>query len=124
MNKTHVANPVIEPNGDVHSDILTQEWGSLGLMTPVRVAPDGKTIETEAAHDTVIRHCHEHFDNNPKLVEFSPAIEDVCVKTVEDGKMTKYLALILHGKDLKPKPYFNTEDFLNALDEGLKAKLS
>ena len=115
MKIIHVANPVIDPNGDVQSDILAQELGSLGLITSVLMAPDGKTIETEATHDTVIRHYHEHFDNNPKLVEFSPAIEDVCVKTVEDGKMTK---------DFKPEHYLNTEDFLNALDEGLKAKLS
>ena len=124
MKIIHVAHPVIEPSGDVQSDILAKEWGSLGLMTSVRLASDGKTIETEAAHDTVIRHYHEHFDNNPKLVEFSLAKEDVCVKTVEDGKMTKDLALIVHGKDLKPKHYLNTENFLNALDEGLKAKLS
>jgi len=115
MNKTHVANPVIELNRDVQSDTLAQNSGSPGLMTSVLMAPDGKTIEAEAAHDTVIRHYHEHFDNNPKLVEFSPAIEDVCVKTVEDGKMTK---------DFKPEHYLNTEDFLNALGEGLKAKLS
>jgi len=124
MKIIHVANPVIEPNGDVHSDTVAQNSGSLGLMTSVLMAPDGKTIEGVAAHDIVTRHYHEHFDNNPKLVEFSLAKEDVCVKTVEDGKMTKDLALIVHGKDLKPKHYLNTENFLNALDEGLKAKLS
>ena len=124
MKKIHVANPFVEPDGDVQSDTLAQESGSLGLMTSVLMGPHAKTIEGAAAHDTVTRHYHEHFDNNPKLVEFSLVIVDVCVKTVEDGKMTKDLALIIHGKDLKPKHYLNTEDFLNALDEGLKAKLS
>ncbi len=137
-------------DGDVQSDTLAQGFGSLGLMTSVLMAPDGKTIEAEAAHGTVTRHYREHqkgnptstnpiasifawtrglahrghLDNNPELIEFSQAIEDVCVKTVEDGKMTKDLALIIHGKDLKPEHYLNTEDFLNALDEGLKARLS
>ena len=137
-------------DGDVQSDTLAQGFGSLGLMTSVLMAPDGKTIEAEAAHGTVTRHYREHqkgnptstnpiasifawtrglahrghLDNNSELVEFSHAIEDVCIKTVEDGKMTKDLALIIHGKDLKPEHYLNTEEFLNALGEGLKARLS
>ena len=137
-------------DGDVQSDTLAQGFGSLGLMTSVLMAPDGKTIEAEAAHGTVTRHYREHqkgnptstnpiasifawtrglahrghLDNNPELVAFSHAIEDVCIKTVEDGKMTKDLALIIHGKDLKPEHYLNTEDFLNALGEGLKARLA
>lgn len=137
-------------DGDVQSDTLAQGFGSLGLMTSVLMAPDGKTIEAEAAHGTVTRHYREHqkgnptstnpiasifawtrglahrghLDDNPELVEFSHAIEDVCIKTVEDGKMTKDLALIIHGKDLKPEHYLNTEDFLNAIGEGLKARLS
>jgi len=137
-------------DGDVQSDTLAQGFGSLGLMTSVLMAPDGKTIEAEAAHGTVTRHYREHqkgnptstnpiasifawtrglahrghLDNNDKLVKFAHALEDVCIKTVEDGKMTKDLALILHGKELKTTHYLNTEEFLNALDEGLKARLS
>jgi isocitrate dehydrogenase len=137
-------------DGDVQSDTLAQGFGSLGLMTSVLMAPDGKTIEAEAAHGTVTRHYREHqkgnptstnpiasifawtrglahrghLDNNEELVNFAHTLEDVCIKTVEDGKMTKDLALILYGKDLKPGHYLNTEDFLIALDEGLKARLS
>lgn len=137
-------------DGDVQSDTLAQGFGSLGLMTSVLMAPDGKTIEAEAAHGTVTRHYREHqkgnptstnpiasifawtrglahrghLDNNQELVNFAHTLEDVCIKTVEDGKMTKDLALILHGKDLKPEHYLNTEDFLTALDEGLKTRLS
>lgn len=137
-------------DGDVQSDTLAQGFGSLGLMTSVLMAPDGKTIEAEAAHGTVTRHYREHqkgnatstnpiasifawtrglahrghLDGNEKLVEFSHALEDVCIKTVEDGKMTKDLALILHGKDMKPEDYLNTEDFLDELGKGLKARLS
>ena len=137
-------------DGDVQSDTLAQGFGSLGLMTSVLMAPDGKTVEAEAAHGTVTRHYREHqkgnptstnpiasifawtrglahrghLDGNDKLVNFSHTLEDVCIKTVEDGKMTKDLALILHGKDMKSEHYLNTEDFLNALDKGLKARLS
>jgi isocitrate dehydrogenase len=137
-------------DGDVQSDTLAQGFGSLGLMTSVLMAPDGKTIEAEAAHGTVTRHYREHqkgnptstnpiasifawtrglahrghLDGNDKLVNFAHTLEDVCIKTVENGKMTKDLALILHGRDMKPEHYLNTEDFLNALDEGLKARLS
>ncbi len=137
-------------DGDVQSDTLAQGFGSLGLMTSVLMAPDGKTIEAEAAHGTVTRHYREHqkgnptstnpiasifawtrglahrghLDGNEKLVNFAHTLEDVCIKTVENGKMTKDLALILHGREMKPEHYLNTEDFLNALDEGLKARLS
>lgn len=137
-------------DGDVQSDTLAQGFGSLGLMTSVLMAPDGKTIEAEAAHGTVTRHYREHqkgnptstnpiasifawtrglahrgeLDGNNDLVNFAHTIEDVCIETVESGKMTKDLALIVHGKDLKQEHYLTTEGFLNALDEGLKAKLS
>jgi isocitrate dehydrogenase len=135
-------------DGDVQSDTLAQGFGSLGLMTSVLMAPDGKTIEAEAAHGTVTRHYREHqkgnptstnpiasifawtrglahrghLDNNPDLVEFAHTLEDVCIKTVEDGKMTKDLALIIHGKKMKPEHYLNTEAFLDALDEGMKER--
>lgn len=137
-------------DGDVQSDTLAQGFGSLGLMTSVLMAPDGKTIEAEAAHGTVTRHYREHqkgnptstnpiasifawtrglahrgeLDGNTELVNFATALEEVCIDTVEGGKMTKDLALILHGKDLNKSHYLTTEEFLDALDEGLKAKLS
>lgn len=136
-------------DGDVQSDTLAQGFGSLGLMTSVLMAPDGKTIEAEAAHGTVTRHYREHqkgnptstnpiasifawtrglahrgeLDNNKALVDFANTLENVCVETVESGKMTKDLALIIHGKKLTSEHYLTTEGFLNALDEGLKTKL-
>ena len=136
-------------DGDVQSDTLAQGFGSLGLMTSVLMAPDGKTIEAEAAHGTVTRHYREHqkgnptstnpiasifawtrglahrgeLDNNEALVDFANTLENVCVETVESGKMTKDLALIIHGKNLTSEHYLTTEGFLNALDEGLKTKL-
>ena len=137
-------------DGDVQSDTLAQGFGSLGLMTSVLLAPDGKTIEAEAAHGTVTRHYREHqkgnptstnpiasifawtrglvhrgqLDNNPELVEFANTLEDVCIKTVEDGKMTKDLALLLYGKKLTKENYLNTEEFLDALDEGMKERFN
>ncbi len=136
-------------DGDVQSDIVAQGFGSLGLMTSVLVAPDGKTIEAEAAHGTVTRHFRMHeqgkptstnpiasifawtrglahrgkLDENDQLIDFATKLEEVCIETVESGKMTKDLALIIHGKDLKQEHYLNTEDFLHALDENLKLKL-
>jgi isocitrate dehydrogenase len=136
-------------DGDVQSDTLAQGFGSLGLMTSVLMAPDGKTIEAEAAHGTVTRHYRMHeqgkptstnpiasifawtrglahrgkLDKNDELIAFANKLEEVCIETVESGKMTKDLALIIHGKDLKTEHYLNTEDFLHALDENLKLKL-
>ncbi len=136
-------------DGDVQSDTLAQGFGSLGLMTSVLMAPDGLTIEAEAAHGTVTRHYREHqkgnptstnpiasifawtrglahrgeLDGNSELIDFAHTLENVCVETVESGKMTKDLALIIHGKDLSKEDYLTTEGFLNALDECLKAKL-
>ncbi|GLZ44523.1 isocitrate dehydrogenase [NADP] [Actinomycetospora sp. NBRC 106375] len=127
-------------DGDVESDVVAQGFGSLGLMTSVLMTPDG-TVEAEAAHGTVTRHFRQHqqgketstnpiasifawsrglaqrgrLDGNDALVDFAQKLEDVCVKTVEDGKMTKDLALLI-GKDA---PYLNTQDFLDAIDEGL-----
>lgn len=137
-------------DGDVQSDTLAQGFGSLGLMTSVLMAPDGKTIEAEAAHGTVTRHYREHqkgnptstnpiasifawtrglahrghLDNNPELVKFAHTLEEVCIQTVEDGKMTKDLALIIHGSNLKREDYLNTEDFLNALDQGMQQRFA
>lgn len=137
-------------DGDVQSDTVAQGFGSLGLMTSVLVTPDGKTMEAEAAHGTVTRHFRMHqqgkptstnpiasifawtrglahrgkLDGNKKLIEFTKKLEQVCIETVESGKMTKDLALIIHGSKLGPEHYLNTQDFLNALDENLKKKLS
>jgi isocitrate dehydrogenase len=132
-------------DGDVESDIVAQGFGSLGLMTSVLMTPDG-TVEAEAAHGTVTRHFRQHqegketstnpiasifawsrglaqrgrLDGNDALVDFAEKIEKVCVQTVEDGKMTKDLAMLI-GKDA---PYLNTQDFLDAIDEGLQKAMA
>ncbi len=132
-------------DGDVQSDIVAQGFGSLGLMTSVLLTPDGKTVEAEAAHGTVTRHYREHqkgkptstnpiasifawtsglkyrgqFDGNDALVEFCNTLEDVCVKTVESGHMTKDLALLV-GPDQK---WLTTQAFLDKLVENLEARL-
>ncbi len=135
-------------DGDVQSDTLAQGFGSLGLMTSTLVTPDGKTMEAEAAHGTVTRHYRMHqagkptstnpiasifawtrglefrgkLDNNKELIEFCQKLEAVCIETVEEGKMTKDLALTIYGKDLNESHYLTTEAFLDALDENLKKK--
>jgi isocitrate dehydrogenase len=132
-------------DGDVQSDSVAQGFGSLGLMTSVLLTPDGKTVEAEAAHGTVTRHYREHqkgkptstnpiasifawtqglkyrgqFDGTPDVVNFADTLEKVCVETVESGKMTKDLAILIDAK----APYLTTEQFLDALDAGLKQKL-
>ncbi len=137
-------------DGDVQSDTVAQGFGSLGLMTSTLVTPDGLTMEAEAAHGTVTRHYRQHqkgnptstnpiasifawtrglafrgkLDNNQELIRFANALEEVCVETVESGKMTKDLALIVHGKDLSANDYLTTEQFLETLDENLQKKLS
>ena len=137
-------------DGDVQSDTVAQGFGSLGLMTSTLVTPDGKTMEAEAAHGTVTRHYRQHqqgkptstnpiasifawtrglafrgkLDDNQELTNFANNLEQVCIETVESGKMTKDLALIIHGKDLKEEHYLTTEGFLAAIDENLKAKLN
>jgi isocitrate dehydrogenase len=137
-------------DGDVQSDTVAQGFGSLGLMTSVLMTPDGQTVEAEAAHGTVTRHFRQHqqgkktstnpiasifawtrglahrgkLDGNQDLISFSQALEAVCVETVESGKMTKDLALCIHGKALNESHYLNTEDFLAALDQGLQRKLN
>ena len=137
-------------DGDVQSDTVAQGFGSLGLMTSVLVTPDGKTMEAEAAHGTVTRHYREHqkgrptstnpiasifawtrglafrgkLDGNAPLINFANALEEVCVETVESGKMTKDLALIVHGSSLTEKDYLTTEGFLEAINENLQKKLN
>ena len=133
-------------DGDVQSDTVAQGYGSLGLMTSVIMTPDGKTVESEAAHGTVTRHFRDHqagkqtstnpiasifawtqglthrakLDNNPKLAEFASTLEKVCIQTVESGKMTKDLAILIS----KDSPWLNTQDFLAAIDENLKVALT
>ena len=133
-------------DGDVQSDTVAQGFGSLGLMTSVLMTPDGKTVEAEAAHGTVTRHYREHqkgrptstnpiasifawtqglhyrgtFDGTPDVVKFADALEKVCVETVESGKMTKDLAILIDKKH----PFQNTEDFLATLDGSLQAKMA
>jgi isocitrate dehydrogenase len=136
-------------DGDVQSDTLAQGFGSLGLMTSALTTPDGKTLEAEAAHGTVTRHYRMHqqgkptstnpiasifawsrgldfrgkLDGNQELRDFASALEATCIETVEEGKMTKDLALIIHGKDLNESHYLTTEQFLDALDQKLQSKL-
>ncbi len=133
-------------DGDVQSDIVAQGFGSLGLMTSVLMTPDGKTVEAEAAHGTVTRHYREHqkgrptstnpiasifawtqglkyrgqFDDTPDVVRFADALEQVCVETVESGKMTKDLAILIS----KEQPWQTTQDFLDTIDANLKAKIA
>lgn len=135
-------------DGDVQSDTVAQGFGSLGLMTSVLVTPDGKTMESEAAHGTVTRHYRQHqqgkktstnpiasiyawtrglafrgkLDGTPDLIKFAETLERVCVETVESGKMTKDLAMLAFGNDVKENQYLNTEDFLDLLDRNLKEK--
>jgi isocitrate dehydrogenase len=137
-------------DGDVQSDTVAQGFGSLGLMTSTLVTPDGKTMEAEAAHGTVTRHFREHqkgnptstnpiasifawtrglefrgkLDSNQPLIDFSHALEAVCIETVAGGKMTKDLAVCIHGNKVNHgEHYLYTEEFLDALDTNLKAKL-
>jgi isocitrate dehydrogenase len=133
-------------DGDVESDIVAQGFGSLGLMTSVLMTPDGRTVEAEAAHGTVTRHYRQHqqgkptstnpiasifawtrglahrgkLDGTPEVTAFAETLERVCVETVESGKMTKDLALLV-GKDT---PFLTTEEFLAALDENLRVAMA
>ena len=137
-------------DGDVQSDTVAQGVGSLGLMTSVLVTPDGKTMESEAAHGTVTRHYRDHqkgkptstnpiasifawtrglafrgkLDENQALIDFANALEQVCIETVEEGKMTKDLAVCIHGNKVNHGDhYLYTEEFLDAIDENLKKKM-
>ncbi|WP_455158789.1 NADP-dependent isocitrate dehydrogenase [Schaalia cardiffensis] len=133
-------------DGDVQSDTVAQGFGSLGLMTSVLVTPDGRTMEAEAAHGTVTRHYRQHqkgektstnpiasifawtrglahrgmLDSTPELIDFAKTLEEVVISTVEGGRMTKDLALLISDQT----PWLTTEEFLNTLDENLTARLS
>ena len=133
-------------DGDVQSDTVAQGFGSLGLMTSVLMTPDGKTIEAEAAHGTVTRHYRMHqqgqktstnpiasifawtrglhfrgtFDATPEVVGFAETLERVCIETVESGKMTKDLALLISPE----QPWLTTEEFMDSLDHNLKQAMA
>ncbi|KAI6671295.1 hypothetical protein NL676_006180 [Syzygium grande] len=136
-------------DGDVQSDLLAQGFGSLGLMSSVLLSSDGKTLEAEAAHGTVTRHFRLHqkgqetstnsiasifawtrglqhrakLDNNDKLMDFVQKLEAACIETVEAGKMTKDLAILIHGPRVTREFYLNTEEFIDAVAQNLEAKL-
>ena len=136
-------------DGDVQSDTVAQGFGSLGLMTSVLICPNGRTIETEAAHGTVTRHYRQHqqgkptstnpiasifawtqglahrakLDGNSALTHFCQTLEKVCVETIEAGFMTKDLAVCIYGNDLPAKSFMNTGDFLDKLASGLNSAL-
>ena len=133
-------------DGDVQSDTVAQGFGSLGLMTSVLMTPDGKTIEAEAAHGTVTRHYRQHqqgkatstnpiasifawtqglahrgkLDGTPEVTKFAQTLERVCIETVESGKMTKDLAMLVSDS----QPYLTTEDFLAAINENLQKAMA
>ncbi|NBV95360.1 MAG: NADP-dependent isocitrate dehydrogenase [Actinobacteria bacterium] len=133
-------------DGDVQSDTVAQGYGSLGLMTSVLMTPDGKTVEAEAAHGTVTRHYRDHqagkatstnpiasifawtrglqhrakLDGTPEVANFADKLEKVCIQTVESGKMTKDLALLISAD----APWLNTQQFLNAIDENLQKEMA
>lgn len=132
-------------DGDVQSDTVAQGFGSLGLMTSVLMTPDGKTVEAEAAHGTVTRHYRQHqqgkqtstnpiasifawtrglmyrgkFDETPEVVKFAETLERICIETVESGKMTKDLALLI-GPD---QAWMTTEKFFEAIVENLETEM-
>ena len=133
-------------DGDVQSDTVAQGFGSLGLMTSVLMTPDGKTVEAEAAHGTVTRHFREHekgnptstnpiasifawtrglqargrMDETPEVSKFGETLERVCVETVESGKMTKDLALLVGGD----QDFQTTQEFLASIDENLQKEMN
>ena len=132
-------------DGDVQSDTVAQGFGSLGLMTSVLLSPDGKTVEAEAAHGTVTRHYRQHqqgkatstnpiasifawtrgliyrgrFDNTPEVVRFAEALERICVETVESGKMTKDLALLIGPN----QAWMTTEQFFESVAQNLETEM-
>ncbi len=136
-------------DGDVQSDTVAQGFGSLGLMSSVLVTPDGKTVEAEAAHGTVTRHYRQHqqgketstnpiasifawtrglshrgkLDGNKALITFCETLEKICVATVEEGKMTKDLAILVYGEKVSHGQYLNTQDFLAAIKQNLEKEL-
>jgi isocitrate dehydrogenase len=132
-------------DGDVQSDTVAQGYGSLGLMTSVLTTPDGKTVEAEAAHGTVTRHYRLHqqgkptstnpiasiyawtrgliyrgrMDGTPEVVKFAETLERVCVDTVESGKMTKDLAILIRPD----QPFLTTEEYMDAVDTEMKKRM-
>ena len=136
-------------DGDVQSDTVAQGFGSLGLMTSTLVTPDGKTMEAEAAHGTVTRHYRQYqqgnetstnpiasifawtrglahrgkLDENKNLIDFCLTLENVCIETVESGKMTKDLAVGIHGKKTNNTHYLTTQQFLSELKKNLESKI-
>jgi isocitrate dehydrogenase len=137
-------------DGDVQSDTVAQGFGSLGLMTSVLITPDGKTMEAEAAHGTVTRHYRQHqqgkptstnpiasifawtrglahrgkLDGNTALIQFCETLEQVCVEVVESGRMTKDLAVCIHGNSVQHgEHYLYTEEFLDAIDLALRDRI-
>ncbi len=133
-------------DGDVQSDTVAQGFGSLGLMTSVLMTPDGKTVEAEAAHGTVTRHYRQHqqgkttstnpiasifawtrglsyrakFDGTSEVGRFAETLEQVCIKTVENGMMTKDLAILINSN----QSYLSTDEFLDALDVNLQKAMA
>jgi isocitrate dehydrogenase len=133
-------------DGDVQSDTVAQGFGSLGLMTSVLMSADGKTVEAEAAHGTVTRHYRQHqqgqptstnpiasifawtrglaargrLDDTPDVTRFAETLERVCIETVESGKMTKDLALLVGGD----QPFQTTQEFLSSIDQNLKRAMA
>jgi isocitrate dehydrogenase len=133
-------------DGDVQSDTIAQGFGSLGLMTSVLMTPDGRTVEAEAAHGTVTRHYRQwqkgektstnpvasifawtrglahrgKLDGTPEVSQFAHKLEDVCIATVENGQMTKDLALLI----APDAPWLTTDEFMNALDQNLAKALA
>jgi len=136
-------------DGDVQSDIVAQGYGSLGLMTSVLMCPDGKTVEAEAAHGTVTRHFRQwqqgketstnpvasifawsrglsqraKLDKNERLSKFTEALEAVCIETIENGDMTKDLALAIHGSKMSREHWRTTDEFMDILGNNLEKKL-
>ena len=136
-------------DGDVQSDIVAQGFGSLGLMTSTLVTPDGQTMESEAAHGTVTRHFRRHekgeetstnpiastfawtrglmhrgkLDNNQELIDFCKLLESICIETIEEGKMTKDLALLVFRDDMVSSNYLTTEQFFEELKSNLERKI-
>ncbi|CAF3755747.1 unnamed protein product [Rotaria sordida] len=138
-------------DGDVQSDIVAQGYGSLGLMSSILVCPNGKTIESEAAHGTVTRHYREHqkgkvtstnpiasifawtrglehrgkLDGNEELQRWCRLLEEACIETVDSQKMTKDLAICIHGlNNIKEGMYLNTKDFMTEIKKTLDKKLN
>jgi len=136
-------------DGDVQSDTVAQGFGSLGLMTSVLMTPNGRTIETEAAHGTVTRHYREHqkgnktstnpiasifawtrglahrgkLDETPEVTRFAETLEKVCIDTIESGSMTKDLAVCIHGNPPPADSYMDTDTFMNTIAANLEKSM-